>query len=47
MGLPKFLIFSIIFIFSYAFVDFREFRDADDAVHDLNGKELMGVRFVI
>jgi arginine/serine-rich splicing factor 4/5/6 len=28
----------------YAFVEFAEFRDADDAAHDLNGRELLGDR---
>ena len=28
----------------YAFVEFRDARDADDAVHDLNGKDLKGER---
>ncbi|XP_002154006.1 serine/arginine-rich splicing factor 6 isoform X1 [Hydra vulgaris] len=31
----------------YAFVDFDDYRDADDAVYDLNGKELMGDRVII
>lgn len=28
----------------YAFVEFDDYRDADDAVYELNGKELMGER---
>ncbi len=28
----------------YGFVEFDDYRDADDAVHDLDGKELMGIR---
>ena len=28
----------------YGFVDFEDYRDADDAVHDLNGKDLLGER---
>ncbi len=28
----------------YGFVEFDEPRDADDAVHDLNGREMMGER---
>lgn len=28
----------------YAFVDFDDYRDADDAVYELNGKELLGER---
>jgi len=31
----------------YAFLEFREFRDADDAVHDLNGRELKGERVTV
>ena len=27
--------------------DFEDYRDADDAVYDLNGKEYMGERYVI
>ena len=28
----------------YGFVDFDDYRDADDAVHDLDGKEIRGTR---
>lgn len=28
----------------FGFVDFEDLRDAEDAAHDLNGKDLMGVR---
>ena len=28
----------------FAFVEFDDHRDADDAVYDLNGKDLMGER---
>lgn len=28
----------------YGFVEFDDHRDADDAVHDLDGKELVGMR---
>jgi arginine/serine-rich splicing factor 4/5/6 len=28
----------------YGFVEFEDDRDADDAVHDLDGKDLLGVR---
>ena len=28
----------------YGFVDFDDYRDADDAVHDLDGKEMRGSR---
>jgi len=31
----------------YAFIDFNDHRDADDAVHDLNGKDLLGERVII
>jgi arginine/serine-rich splicing factor 4/5/6 len=31
----------------YAFIEFAEYRDADDAAHDLNGRELMGERCVM
>lgn len=27
--------------------DFEDYRDADDAVYDLNGKEYMGERYTI
>ena len=28
----------------YGFVEFDDYRDADDAVHDLDGKDLLGCR---
>ena len=28
----------------YGFVEFDDHRDADDAVHDLDGKDLVGMR---
>ncbi|XP_075985010.1 serine and arginine rich splicing factor B52 isoform X2 [Anticarsia gemmatalis] len=31
----------------YGFVEFEDFRDADDAVYELNGKELLGERVVV
>ena len=31
----------------FGFVEFEDFRDADDAVHDLNGKMLCGERVVL
>ncbi|KAK2705633.1 serine-arginine protein 55-like [Artemia franciscana] len=31
----------------YAFVDFDDRRDAEDSVHDLNGRELMGERVTV
>ena len=30
----------------YGFVDFEDYRDADDAVHDMDGKDLRGGRLV-
>lgn len=30
----------------YGFVEFEDYRDADDAVYELNGKELLGERSV-
>ena len=32
-------------LFSYLFQEFDDYRDADDAVYDLNGKELLGDRY--
>lgn len=31
----------------YGFVEFEDYRDADDAVYELNGKELLGERSVV
>lgn len=31
----------------YGFVEFEDMRDADDAVYELNGKELCGERVII
>ncbi|XP_034835961.1 serine/arginine-rich splicing factor 5 isoform X2 [Maniola hyperantus] len=31
----------------YGFVEFEDYRDADDAVYELNGKELLGERVVV
>lgn len=31
----------------YGFVEFEDYRDADDAVYELNGKELLGERSVL
>ena len=31
----------------YGFVDFDDHRDADDAVHDLDGKDFRGSRYVV
>ena len=30
----------------FGFVEFDDHRDADDAVYELNGKEILGERFV-
>lgn len=34
-------------MYSYAFIyqEFEDYRDADDAVYELNGKELCGERY--
>lgn len=32
---------------SYGFVEFEDNRDADDAVYELNGKELCGERVIV
>ena len=29
------------------FQEFDDYRDADDAIHDLNGKELLGTRITV
>lgn len=34
-------------VFSYGFVEFEDTRDADDAVYELNGKELCGERVMV
>jgi hypothetical protein len=31
----------------YGFVEFEDYRDADDAVYELNGKEILGERQVL
>ena len=38
---------GIIMKNGYAFVDFKDYRDADDAVHDLHGQELLGERLAV
>lgn len=35
------------FFSSYGFVEFEDNRDADDAVYELNGKELCGERVIV
>lgn len=49
-----YIVFDLIFIIqtlslhcSYGFVEFEDNRDADDAVYELNGKELCGERVII
>ena len=34
-------------IFWLLFQEFDDYRDADDAIHDLNGKELLGTRITV
>lgn len=36
-----------LLFFRYGFVEFDDPRDADDAVYDLNGKELCGERVIV
>lgn len=40
-------IVEVILKNGYGFVEFADYRDADDAVHDLSGRELMGERFAL
>jgi len=35
---------EVILINGYSFVEFENYRDADDAVNDLNGRDMMGER---
>ncbi len=37
-------IVEVIMKNGYAFVEFQDYRDADDAAHDLNGRDLLGER---
>lgn len=40
------MVFSCNFVFfAIPFQDFDDYRDADDAAYDLNGKDLMGDRY--
>lgn len=39
-------IVEVILKNGYGFVEFADYRDADDAVHDLSGRDLMGERSV-
>ena len=34
-------------MFWLLFQEFDDYRDADDAIHDLNGKELLGTRITV
>lgn len=36
-----------LFLLRYGFVEFDDPRDADDAVYDLNGKDLCGERVIV
>lgn len=38
---------SVLFLPRYGFVEFEDNRDADDAVYELNGKELCGERVIV
>jgi hypothetical protein len=38
---------SLPSVYSYGFVEFDDPRDADDAVYDLNGKDLCGERVIV
>lgn len=40
--LPK-----VLLNFRYGFVEFEDTRDADDAVYELNGKDLCGERVIV
>uniref|UniRef100_A0A914WSY2 RRM domain-containing protein n=1 Tax=Plectus sambesii TaxID=2011161 RepID=A0A914WSY2_9BILA len=40
-------IVEVILKNGYGFVEFADYRDADDAVHDLSGRELMGERISV
>lgn len=40
-------IYLSILSFRYGFVEFEDNRDADDAVYELNGKELCGERIIV
>lgn len=39
--------FVCLFLWRYGFVEFDDPRDADDAVYELNGKDLCGERVIV
>merc|ERR1719242_2888578 len=39
--------FDILMKNGFAFIEFDDYRDADDAVHELNGRDLLGSRVVV
>lgn len=43
----KLLTRLLLSLYRYGFVEFDDPRDADDAVYDLNGKELCGERVIV
>lgn len=49
LDLLVFLVLSVCLLSpcSYGFVEFEDNRDADDAVYELNGKELCGERVIV
>lgn len=46
-SLYRFHIPCHILVSYYLFQEFDDYRDADDAVYELNGKELLGERWVL
>ena len=41
---PKMGIHTTVVLQGFGFVEFEDYRDADDAVYELNGKDLLGER---
>ena len=39
--------FDVLLKNGFGFIEFDDYRDADDAVYDLNGKELLGTRVTV